>query len=69
MTSGIRGTGPYSKLDDLRWWKKHCIYQLEYMIDPKKTPRKYRAVQKQLTYFEEQIKKLNAEIKANKTKK
>ncbi len=63
MTTGIQGTGPYSKLRDLRVTAKQIKYEIE-MKDP--GPRKLKALRTQAAATAKEIKALLAAIKAER---
>ena len=69
MTSGIQGTGLYSKLRRLRVDKSALMYKLKWRMELGHGKNKCRDFEKELVYLKGRIKELNAEIKANKTKK
>lgn len=60
MTTGIQGSGPYSKLRDLRTTAKHIKYEIE-MKAP--GPRKLKDLQKRQSENALEIRELLAEIK------
>lgn len=68
MTSGIEGTGPYARLKDLRVIAKGYRYELRLIKEGQKRQYAASTYERMLKSVQDDIRKINAEIKADKKK-